>query len=128
MYATKLTGAISDGLGTLNIWCKNIIYTNINNIYYKTSTASGFNDATTVISNVYNFENGGSVKHQSAIYDIEVGTVYIGNDTTSNTYIRGNCKIHNLLSDDGVVEMMDGVFSQFWEKYIIIYKNIYNIY
>ena len=58
MYATKLTGAISDGLGTLNIWCKNIIYTNINNIYYKTSTASGFNDATTVISNVYNFENG----------------------------------------------------------------------
>ena len=87
--------------------------TNINNIYYKTSTASGFNDATTIISSGYNFENGGSVKHQSSIYDIEAGTVYIGNNTSSNTYIRGACKIHNLISDDGVIEMMDGVFNQF---------------
>ena len=113
MYATKLTGAISDGLGTLNIWCKNIIYTNINNIYYKTSTASGFNDVSCEITAGVGGNNSGQIKTIANVIDLEANTVYIGRDIASDVYVRGDLYCERLFSADGQIDMSNAILAQF---------------
>lgn len=108
IYATKTVGATVNFIGTLNFFARNYIYTNINNIYYRTSTVSGFNDVTTTISTINAaVQNGGRLLQQAYQYDVESPTFNIGTANTVNFNLTGenlnlgdavNCDNINLIS------------------------------
>lgn len=104
IYATKTVGATVNFIGTLNFFARNFIYTNINNIYYRTSTVSGFNDVTTSISTINAaVQNGGRCLTQAYQYDIESPTFNIGTaNTTDFNLLSENINIGDLVVTDDI--------------------------
>ena len=99
-------------IGTLDILCRNIIYSNINNIYYRSSLGSGFNDVSTIITGG-SINNGGNLKMQCDKIDLEANIIYLGKDISSDLYVRGDLYCERLFSADGQIDMSNAILAQF---------------
>lgn len=112
LYAKKLAGATTEGIGSLFAVARNFTFSNIQNVNYKSADANTYNDITEVITAGVGGSNSGGLKTQANVIDLEANNVYIGKDLASYTHIRGSCYIENLISNDGNIEIT-GSMSQF---------------
>ena len=96
----------------MNILCRKLIYTNLTNIYYRTSFTSGYDDVSTEITAGVGGNNSGQIKTIANVIDLEANTVYIGRDIASDVYVRGDLYCERLFSADGRIDMSDAILAQ----------------